>query len=200
MNELLVQFRDSENLATFMHSESLGVPNLRLSQREIAKCAEEPQYGCDLAFIVKVHAKDVYRMEWAGLVQVKKTLAKKAHAATADSWKIDIAQLQTIIKACSTSVYFLVCAHGEVLVVPSRHLMGYVRGRAGNGKAKSCTLGYNDVRSAAIPLEQYLVDLLVGQWIGTTAEETLDFINGNSSLKPRHIVQVEIEFAPKQRG
>jgi hypothetical protein len=201
MNELLVQFRDSKNLATAARSESFGVPMLRLSQREIAKCTEETEYGCDLAFVVKAHAKDVYRMEWASLVQVKKTLVKRASASTtADTWKIDIAQLQTLIEACATSVYFLICAEGEVLVVPARHLMGYVNGGSKGSAAKSRTLGYNDIRSAAIPFQQYLVDLLVGQWIGTTATDTLEFINGNTSLKPRHILEVEIEFSPKKDG
>jgi len=163
LNELLVQFRDSEKMASHTHSESYGTPKLRLSQREISKQTEEPKYGCDLAFIVKAHAKDVYRMDWASLVQVKKTLAKPASTSTADTWKIDVAQLQTLIDVCPTSVYLLICAHGEILVVPARHLMGYVRGKAKGHTAMSRTLGYNDIRSAAIPFEQYLVDLLVGQ-------------------------------------
>ena len=78
--------------------------------------------------------------------------------------------------------------------------MGFVRGRDENGAAASRTLGYNDVRSAAIPFEQYLVDLLVGQWIGSTSDATLDFINGNANLQPQHILEIEIAFAPKSKG
>ena len=104
MRELLVQFRDSGEAAAHMYAESIGAPVLRMAQREIAKCAEEPKYGCDLAFIVKAHAQGVYRMEWASLVQVKKTLLKAADGSGADSWKIDVPQLQTLMNVCSTSV------------------------------------------------------------------------------------------------
>ena len=70
-----------------------------------------------------------------------------------------------------------------------------MRGKAGAKKSATRTLGYNDVRSAAVPLEQYLIDLLIGQWIGTNAKDTMDFVKENLKIKPRIVIDVVIEFA-----
>lgn len=197
MTLLVEQFGESRKLSTYARSEAFGIPTLRLSQREISKSAEEPTYGCDLAFVVRARAQGIYALDWAGLVQVKKTLAGNENAAIADSWKIEIAQLKTLIGKCASAVYFLICGHGEVLVVPARHLLGYVAGSSKKG-AKSRTVGYNEIRSAAIPLDQYLVDLLIGQWTGNASDAIMTFIDGNSGLRPKHVVQVEIHFSPRQ--
>lgn len=182
-------------------SEFAGAPALRLLQREISKNEEETEYGCDLAFLVKASAPDVYRMEWADLVQVKKSRAMStanATALTSDSWTIKIKQLNTLIGKSATAVYFLICAEGEILVVPARYLLGFVHGKEGAENNDTRTLGYNDIRSAAIPLEQYLIDLLVGQWLGSSSQETLGFVGGNQKLKPRLVIEAIIEFtAPR---
>jgi len=182
-------------------SEFAGAPALRLLQREISKNEEETEYGCDLAFLVKASAPDVYRMEWADLVQVKKSRAMStanATALTSDSWTIKIKQLNTLIGKSATAVYFLICAEGEILVVPARYLLGFVHGKEGAENNDTRTLGYNDIRSAAIPLEQYLIDLLVGQWLGSSSQATLGFVGGNQKLKPRLVIEAIIEFtAPR---
>jgi hypothetical protein len=180
-------------------SEFAGAPALKLLQREISKNEEETEYGCDLAFLVKASAPDVYLMEWADLVQVKKSRAMStanATALTSDSWTIKIKQLNTLIG--KTAVYFLICAEGEILVVPARYLLGFVHGKEGAENNDTRTLGYNDIRSAAIPLEQYLIDLLVGQWLGSSSQATLGFVGGNQKLKPRLVIEALIEFtAPR---
>lgn len=179
-------------------SEFAGAPELKLLQREISKNVEESEYGCDLAFLVKASARDVYWMEWADLVQVKKSLVMSDADATelsSDSWSITIKQLNTLIGKSATAVYFLICAKGEILVVPARFLLGFVRGKKGSEKNLTRTLGYNDIRSAAISLEQYLIDLLIGQWLGSSSQDTLDFIGGNQKLKPRLVIEAVIEFA-----
>lgn len=182
-------------------SEFAGAPALRLLQREISKNEEEPEYGCDLAFLVKASAPDVYRMEWADLVQVKKSRAMStanATTLTSDSWTIKIEQLNTLIGKSATAVYFLICAEGEILVVPARYLLGFVHGKKGAENNDTRTLGYNDIRSAAIPLEQYLIDLLVGQWLGSSSQATLGFVGGSQKLKPRLVIEALIEFtAPR---
>lgn len=182
-------------------SEFAGAPALRLLQREISKNEEETEYGCDLAFLVKASARDVYRMEWADLVQVKKSRVMSTANATAlssDSWTIKIKQLHTLIGKSATAVYFLLCAGGEILVVPARYLLGFVHGKEGAENNDTRTLGYNDIRSAAIPLEQYLIDLLIGQWLGSSSQETLDFVGGSQKLKPRLVIEALIEFtAPR---
>lgn len=199
LTEIDVQFRDGQMQAIASRSEAYGVPTLNLKRREISKGSEESDYGCDLAFLVRAEAQAVYQMTWAALVQVKKTLAKPG-TSSADSWEIKVAQLETLLKTCASAAYFLICGSGEVLVVPARHLLGFVQGKAQAGPAKSRTLGYNDVRSAAIPLEQYMVDLLVGQWTGSEAEATLAFVNSNAAMQPRHVVELDIAFAPRAKG
>ena len=78
-------------------------------------------------------------------------------------------------------------------MVPARHLEGI---RTGTGKpptAKTFTVGYHEVRAAAIPLEQYFVDLLIGQWIGTSSKNTVLFARGeNTNIRPRVVVEVTI--------
>lgn len=182
-------------------SEFAGAPALRLLQREISKNEEETKYGCDLAFLVKASAPGVYLMEWADLVQVKKSRAMStanATALTSDSWTIKINQLNTLIENSATAVYFLICAEGEILVVPARYLLGFVYGKEGAENNDTRTLGYNDIRSAAIPLEQYLIDLLIGQWLGSNSQTTLGFVGGSQKLKPRLVIEAVIEFtAPR---
>lgn len=198
LNEILSQFRSANAMLKVARSETFGTPRLTLSQREVSKNIEEPVYGCDLAFLIKAQAPGVYLMEWTDLVQVKKSLAMSNLAATLltpDSWTIDIEQLGKMISYSSTAVYFLFCAQGGVLVVPARYLLGFVHGKAGAKTNATRTLGYNDVRSAAVPLEQYLIDLLIGQWIGTNAKDTMDFVKGNLKIKPRIVIDVDIEFA-----
>jgi hypothetical protein len=198
LNEILTQFRSANTMLKAARSENFGTPRLTLSQREVSKNVEEPVYGCDLAFLIKAQAPGVYLMEWTDLVQVKKSLAMSNQAATLltpDSWTIDIKQLEKMIGYSSTAVYFLLCAQGGVLVVPARYLLGFVHGKAGSEKNATRTLGYNDLRSAALPLEQYLIDLLIGQWIGTNAKDTMDFVKGNLKIRPRFVIDVNIEFA-----
>ena len=198
LNEILSQFRSANGMLKAAHSETFGTPRLTLSQREVSKNIEEPVYGCDLAFLIKAQAPGVYLMEWTDLVQVKKSRAMSNPAATPrtpDSWTIDIKQLEKMLGFSSTAVYFLFCAQGGVLVVPARYLLGFVHGKAGAKKSATRTLGYNDVRSAAVPLEHYLIDLLIGQWIGTNAKQTMDFVKGNLKIKPRIVIDVAVGFA-----
>jgi hypothetical protein len=193
LNEIMVQFRTAA-----ARSDAFGTPRLKLAQREISKNQEEHIYGCDLAFLVKAQAPGVYLMEWTDLVQVKKSVAMSkadATALTPDSWTIDIVQLGKIIKYSATAVYFLFCAQGGVLVVPAKYLMGFVDGKPGAVRNATRTLGYNAIRSAAIPLEQYLVNLLIGLWVGTTSQDTMDFVKGNNQIRPRTVIDVTIEFA-----
>lgn len=199
MTEIQAAFRGADHLPLGSDSEAYGVPSLKISRREVSKGKEEKKYGCDLAFLVRVQAQGVYQMEWAAVVQVKKTLAKPG-SSTADTWEIKVAQLETLLKTCPSAVYFLICGHGEVLVVPARHLFGFVRGKAQLAVTKSRDLGYNDVRSAAIPLEQYIVDLLVGQWTGSSDDAMIAFVQNDQGLGPRHLVELDIEFAPRKKG
>jgi hypothetical protein len=201
MNELVVQFRDSLKILSTVKPQSSDAPTLRLAQRDFSKTKEEPIYGCDLAFLIRAQAPEVYKMEWTDIVQVKKSLVmsnSEAKSNTADSWEIDIRQLRKILLYSASAVYFLLCANGGTLVVPARFLLGFVGVKAGSEANKTRTIGYHMIRSAAIPLEQYLVDLLIGQWIGTNSKRALSFVKGNQVHRPRAVFEITIEFqAPR---
>jgi hypothetical protein len=201
MNELVVQFRTSDALLSTVKPQSSSLPTLKLAERDFSKTKEETIYGCDLAFLVNAHAPKVYAMEWTDLVQVKKSLVmsnSRATSNTADSWEIDVAQLRKIVLYSSSAVYFLLCGNGTTLVVPARFLLGFVGVTPGSEGNATRTVGYNLIRSAAITLEQYLVDLLIGQWIGTNAKRALSFVKGNRVHRPRAVFEITIEFkAPR---
>jgi hypothetical protein len=170
-------------------------PVLSVRQRPVSKSIEEPVYGCDLAWLLRATVRDSYRATWVDLVQVKKSKAlqfqtKKKSAL--DSWKIEVKQLNNILDWSATAVYWLIASDGEVLVIPAKHLLGIKRGSAKSVSAKSFTIRYHQVRSAAIPLHQYLVDLLIGQWVGTTLADTVKFVQGNSRIRPRAVVEITI--------
>jgi hypothetical protein len=85
----------------------------------------------------------------------------------------------------------MIASCGTVLVVPAKHLMGILGGNSKRNFLKSFTAHYYELRAAAIPLEQYLVDLLIGQWLGTMSEDVINFVEGgNPNIRPRMVVEV----------
>lgn len=171
-------------------------PVVSLRQRTLSKSKEEPVYGCDLAFLVQAMVQGRYLGIWVDLVQVKKSKALQNTGNTknrADSWKIECKQLGDILKWSATAVYWFIASYGEVLVIPAKHLMSIKRGTNKNNAAESFTVGYHEIRSAAIPLEQYLVNLLIGQWLGTISEDIIKLVqDGNTGIRPRIVVEVTI--------
>lgn len=110
----------------------------------------------------------------------------------ADSWRIDTQQLRDILEWSATASYWLLGAAGEVLVVPASHLAA-IRDGAKRLRGSAFTVGYHEVRTAAIPLEQYVLDLLIGHWVGTSAETVLRFARGEDSrIRPRIIIEVQL--------
>ena len=171
-------------------------PLLSVRQRPASKQVEEPIYGCDIAWLLNAEVRGRYSATWVDLVQIKKSTAiryQPGGGRSADSWRIDRQQLSTILKWSMTATYWLIASAGEILVVPARHLAAIQQGTRKQARGKAFTVGYHEVRSAAIPLEQYLVDLLIGQWIGTTEERVLQFARGeDSNIRPRLVVEVTI--------
>lgn len=200
VKELEVEFREVQpRLKLLGSSRSRSpVPVLSMRQRPSSKKSEEPIYGCDLAWLLKATVRGRYSLTWVDLVQVKKSSnlqQSKSRAARADSWKIECKQLDDILKWSATAAYWLIASDGEVLVIPAKHLLAIRRGTKGGTSLKTFTVGYHQVRSAAIPMEQYLVDLLIGQWVGTSAEELVSFAQGgNSNIRPRVVVEITIDI------
>jgi hypothetical protein len=111
----------------------------------------------------------------------------------ANSWVIESKQLDDILKWSATAVYWFIASNGEVFVIPAKHLVSIKRGNSKATSAKTFTIGYHEVRSVAIPLEQYFVELLIGQWLGTISEDVIKFVqNGNANIRPRVVIEVTI--------
>ncbi len=198
VKEIEVEFRDVKPRLKLLGASGSRspAPILSVRQRPASKTIEEPVYGCDIAWLLNGTVRGRYRATWVDLVQVKKSSALQHHRKTrfrADSWRIDCKQLNNILKWSATAAYWLIASAGEVLVIPAKHLEAVRRGTEKHINAKTFTVGYHEVRSAAIPLEQYLVDLLIGQWVGTSSEEVIQFALGeNSNIRPRVVVEVTI--------
>jgi hypothetical protein len=175
------------------HSQALK-PVLSVSQRPLSKGKEEPMYGCDIAWLIKTSVHGQHDSVWADLVQVKKSAAfydSSSGKNKADSWTIECEQLRKLLKWSATSAYWMIASCGTVLVVPAKHLMGILGGNSKRNFLKSFTAHYYELRAAAIPLEQYLVDLLIGQWLGTMSEDVINFVEGgNPNIRPRMVVEV----------
>lgn len=198
VKEIEVEFRGIQPRLKVMGASAsrLPVPILSVRQRPSCKQTEEPVYGCDLAWLLNATVWGRYSATWVDLIQVKKskTLQHNSRARPrVDSWQIDCKQLNNLLKWSATAAYWLIASAGEVLVIPARHLEGIRRGTEKHVNSKTFTAGYHEVRSAAIPLEHYLGDLLIGQWVGTSSEEVVQFALGeNSTIRPRLVVEVTI--------
>lgn len=197
IKELETAFRDSQPRIQLFGKHP---PILTAKQRPISKSKEEPTYGCDLAWLITGNVTGRFEATWVDLVQVKKSLALvqsesnfNKKTARADSWKIESAQLDTILLWSQTATYWMIAAAGEVLVIPAKHLAAIRRGTGKLLPQKTFNVGYHEVRSAAIPLSQYLTELLIGQWLGTTTDAAISFAQGcNPHLQPRMVIELQI--------
>jgi hypothetical protein len=198
LKELEVEFRAVRPRLKMLALSRLRspAPILSVRQRPTSKKVEEPIYGCDIAWVLNATVRGRHTLTWVELVQVKKSVAlqqRRDKAARADSWEIKTKQLDDILRWSPTATYWLIASAGEVLVLPAKHLLGIRRASRRGAYVETITVGYHQARSAAIPLEQYLVDLLIGQWVGTTAEDTVRFALGeDTNIRPRIVLEVTI--------
>lgn len=199
LNELEVAFRNVS-----LRLVSAGDPTMAgaisVSHRPVHKTTEEPHWGCDVALLLHADIRSDVHLELAELVQVKKSdrfLAGKS-SAPAESWRIDVPQLLQLLDRSQSAAYWLVLSTGELLCVTARWIHARIKGR-GKLAQKSATIGYNDVRHAAVPMEQFLTELFLGTWVGTGSESALAFARGNlANAKPRHIFEVSVVVAREQ--
>lgn len=184
-----------------LHLDVVGngsvVPALSLAHRTIPKSVETI-WGCDVSLLLSVKVPGI-AVERAELVQVKKSSTLAAVPAKGESWRIDVEQLKDVLARSQTAAYWLFCGSGDVLVVPAIFLHALAAGTF-RGAQGSFTVGYGQVRSSSIPLEQHLVDLFLGLWVGTTSDETLRFARGQEQrTQPQTIVEIEVSFVPPPR-
>lgn len=164
---------------------------IALAQRTVPK-TEEKTIGADLGIVVHAELPDALMARFGDLVQVKKTILLTSPGLLTDGWRIDVDQLAKLLRYSATATYWLIRRSGEVLVVPAKLLMALYDGRA-TPRPATFTARYGDVRHAAIPLEQHLVDLVIGMWAGSAAPDTLSVADGtNGRTRPRHILDVSV--------
>lgn len=204
VKEIEVEFRELQpRLKLFGSGSRSPAPVLSVRQRPLSKSLEEPVYGCDLALLLNATVHNRYSSTWVDLIQVKKSSALQHHRRKRlriDSWKIESKQLGDILKWSATAAYWLIASAGEVFVIPAKHLLAVKQGRPRNASSQSFTVGYNEVRSAAIPLGQYLTDLLIGQWVGTTSDDVVRIAKGDdSNIRPRIVVEVTISVGQENQ-
>ncbi len=198
VKEIEVEFRNTQPRLELIGvtSPRSQAPVLSVRQRPASKALEEPIYGCDIAWLITGNVRGRFNATWVDLVQVKKSSALQHHGRTvarSDSWRIDAKQLDTILHWSSTSTYWMIASTGDILVIPAKHLAAIRRGTKKQVASKTFTVGYHEVRSVAIPLEQYLVDLLIGQWLGTSSDDVVQFALGeNTNIRPRAVIEVSI--------
>lgn len=76
----------------------------------------------------------------------------------AEKWRIAVPQLVMLLEMSESSSYWLILSTGELLCVTARWLHGLAQGREALSQG-SVTVGYNDVRHTAVPIEQFLPEL-----------------------------------------
>ncbi|WP_437646956.1 hypothetical protein [Sorangium sp. So ce362] len=174
-------------------SRSTRGASITIEDRQTTK-SEETEHGADLAIVVNVSVPGAFLFRSAELIQCKKP-AREGGAGTQfiDAYDIDVQQIRTITSVSQTAVYWLFGRYGELLVVPARLLFAIIAG-SGRERQGAARVHYADVRSMSIPLQQFLVDLFMGGWIGSSTERALSVANGDDPyLRPRRILEVTMK-------
>jgi hypothetical protein len=170
---------------------STARPQVSMAQRTVPK-KEESTIGADLCVVVHAHLPGSLVIRFGDLVQVKKTNLLTAPRGRADSWKVDVPQLRKLLHQSATAVYWLIRRSGDILIVPAKLVAALNAGQDTPGLG-SFTIRYSEVRHVAVPLDQYICDLLLGMWLGTADAYQLDVIDGTSGrTKPRTILDITV--------
>ncbi len=192
--ELEFAFRATQARARHV-TAAARVPIGLVERRQVPK-DEEDQIGCDLALIVRADVRGAISAVWAEFVQVKKP--ERRGTQFFDRWRITLeTQLDDLLRTSPTSCYWLIGAAGEVFAVPAKLLLGIKRGRGSAGKTMN--VSYREVRSAAIPLSQFILDVLAGAWIGSMDDGVVRVARGEDrGFRPREVFEITLHIG--QRG
>ncbi|OLE27507.1 MAG: hypothetical protein AUG49_05050 [Catenulispora sp. 13_1_20CM_3_70_7] len=193
LTELEVAFRDLE-----MRLHAGGRPDLAgtvsVARRPVAK-EDEKQRGCDLALLLNADIANEMALRTATLVQIKKSNAftdPPPATQAQQRWRIKVPQLLKLLERSQSAAYWLIASDGEVLCLPARFIQAVCAGRGALGQ-DSFTIGYSSVRHAAVPLDQFIAELLIGTWVGSGDEDTLRFARGeDTATVPRHIFTITV--------
>lgn len=164
-------------------------PHLRVGHRTVTK-KEEKTSGADIGVVVDVRVPGKLQLRTGDLIQVKKAPRRGRE----DTWTIKRRQLHDLLEHSASAVYWLICSAGDILVVPAK-ILAAIEGATARPSAKQFTVGYTAVRHTAIPMEQYLPDLIVGLWLGSNSEKTLRAAQGTGrTTRPRFALTIDVVF------
>ncbi len=171
-----------------------GLPKgaIHYAHRSVDPQMEEPVYGCDVAILVNGAVNECVKFTSCELVQVKKPERDASTDEFKEKWKIDIQQLKKLLKHSQGAVYWLFGTSGEVFVCPAKLLWAFAVGQEKETQS-SFIIHYCDIRSASVPLRQFMVQLVMGLWLGSTDEQLLRFVRGEEAgIRPREIVEITV--------
>lgn len=167
-----------------------ATPKIIIDYRQESKHAEHGT-GVDVAFLVDIDIPGALRLTSAELVQVKKP--RRDNAVFSDRWRIEKQQLNDLIAASPSTVYLLISTNGALHVVPAKFLLGLVQARTARD---DLTVYYNQMRGAVIQFSLFLIDLLLGLWVGST-ERAVTIARGTDPfLTPLNLVTIRVGTAP----
>ncbi|MEW2426131.1 hypothetical protein AB0911_37115, partial [Streptomyces nigra] len=167
-------------------------PHLGAGHRTVTK-KEERANGADIGVVVDVRVPGRLHLRTGDLIQVKKSAAlMPSRAGREDSWTVKRRQLHDQLEHSASSVYWLVRGNGDVLVVPAKFLAA-VEGATARLSSQQFTVGYTAVRHTAVTMEQYLPDPVVGLWLSSSSERTLQAAQGTGpTTRPRFALSIAI--------
>lgn len=203
VKELIVAFRDTaHSFRAFDKGGSTKIPAaIEVSERQLWQREEKIAF-CDIALLLRARVPGNLVVDSVELVQAK---VSKRHPldpvgkAVSDLWELDVLQLRGLIGFSQTAVYWLITGDGEIYVAPARLLLGIVTGTDRAGQ-KTATVHFHQIRIMAIPLWQFLVDLLIGVWLGSSSPATLAIANGeNAANRPRHVIQIDLTLGHNEK-
>jgi len=165
------------------------MPKIIIDYRQESKRAEKTT-GVDVAFLVDIDIPGALRLTSAELVQVKKP--RRDNSVFSDKWRIEIQQLNDLIAASPSAVYLLISTNGALHVVPAKFLLGLIQART---VGEDLTVGYHQMRGAVIQLSQFLIDLLLGLWVGSTDRAVTIARGTDPFLTPLNLVTIRLGTA-----
>ncbi|CAL9667749.1 hypothetical protein SUDANB2_07251 (plasmid) [Streptomyces sp. enrichment culture] len=168
----------------------------RLSDRD-----QERANGADIGVVVDVRVPGRLQLRTGDLIQVKKSAAlTPGRAGREDSWTVKRRQLHDLLEHSASSVYWLIRSTGEVLVVPAKFLAA-VEGATARPSSQQFTVGYTIVRHTAVAIDQYLPDLIVGLWLGSSSERTLKAAQGTGrTTRPLFALTIDVVLEQTHGG
>ncbi|MFF2005536.1 hypothetical protein ACFVYP_31210 [Kitasatospora sp. NPDC058201] len=173
-------------------------PHLRVGHRTVTK-KEERTNGADIGVVVDIRVPGRLQLRTGDLIQVKKSTALtpgRGRTGREDTWTVKRRQLHDLLEHSASAVYWLIRGSGDVLVVPAKFLAA-VEGAAALPSSKQFTVGHTAVRHTAVPMEQYLPDLVVGLWLGSSSDRTLQAAQGTGrTTRPRFALTIDVVLEP----